>query len=119
MGSSQNGHQAWPVGEVQSQIMTQHCYLARWLTMDYPGRTFEPGFGKPFGTGQYEYVMLETHYNNPERLEGEKGAASYTFLWTNEEVDTEVGTLTLGDLQVEGWFLEPGKPLVKHATVCT
>ncbi|KAK3713043.1 hypothetical protein LTR37_008728 [Vermiconidia calcicola] len=83
------------------------------------GRTFEPGYGKPFGTGHYEYVMLETHYNNPEHLEGEKESAEYTFLWNDKPVDTEVGTLTLGDLQVEGWFLEPGKPLVKHSTVCT
>lgn len=83
------------------------------------GRTFEPGYGKPFGTGKYEYVMLETHYNNPEHLEGQTDSASYEFLWTDESVDTEVGTLTLGDLQVEGWFLEPGQPLVKHSTVCT
>ncbi len=83
------------------------------------GRTFEPGYGKPFGTGHYEYVMLETHYNNPEHLEAQKETASYTFLWNDKPVDTEIGTLTLGDLQVEGWFLEPGQPLVKHSTVCT
>ncbi|KAK5084858.1 hypothetical protein LTR70_007753 [Exophiala xenobiotica] len=83
------------------------------------GRTFEPGYGKPFGTEQYEYVMLETHYNNPERLEGVKDTASYTFIYTDKPVDTEIGTLTLGDLQVEGWFLEPGKLLVAHSTVCT
>lgn len=83
------------------------------------GRTFEPGYGKPFGTDHYEYVMLESHYNNPEHLEGEVASASYTFLWTDEAVDTEIGTLTLGDLQVEGWFLEPGQPSVKHSTVCT
>ena len=83
------------------------------------GRTFEPGYGKPFGTGHYEYVMLETHYNNPEHLEGQKDTASYTFLWNDKPVDTEIGTLTLGDLQVQGWFLEPGQPLVKHSTVCT
>lgn len=83
------------------------------------GRTFEPGYGKPFGTDHYEYVMLETHYNNPQLLEGVKDAASYTFLWNDKPVDTEIGTLTLGDLQVDGWFLEPGKPLVKHSTVCT
>lgn len=83
------------------------------------GRTFEPGYGKPFGSDLYEYVMLETHYNNPERLEGEKDSASYTFDWTDQPVTTEVGTLTLGDLQVEGWFLEPGKELVAHSTVCT
>ena len=83
------------------------------------GRTFEPGYGKPFGTGHYQYVMLETHYNNPELLEGQKDTTSYTFLWDDKPVDTEIGTLTLGDLQVEGWFLEPGQPLVKHSTVCT
>ncbi|KEF56290.1 uncharacterized protein A1O9_07871 [Exophiala aquamarina CBS 119918] len=83
------------------------------------GRTFEPGYGKPFGTEYYEYVMLETHYNNPEGLEGEKDTASYTFLYTDQPVDTEIGTLTLGDLQVEGWFLDPGQPLVAHSTVCT
>jgi hypothetical protein len=82
-------------------------------------RTFDPGYGKPFGTGHYEYVMLETHYNNPEHLEGQKDTASYTFLWNDKPVDTEIGTLTLGDLQVEGWFLEPGQSLVKHSTVCT
>lgn len=83
------------------------------------GRTFEPGYGKPFGTGHYEYVMLETHYNNPEHIEGQKDTTSYTFLWNDKPVHTEIGTLTLGDLQVEGWFLEPGKNLVKHSTVCT
>ncbi|EOO02029.1 putative dbh-like monooxygenase protein 1-like protein [Phaeoacremonium minimum UCRPA7] len=83
------------------------------------GRTFEPGFGKPFGEDYYEYVMFETHYNNPTGIEGEKDVASYTFLYTDEPVETEVGTLTLGDLQVDGWFLEPGKDLVAHSTVCT
>lgn len=83
------------------------------------GRTFEPGYGKPFGSDHYEYVMLETHYNNPEGLEGEKDAAAYTFLYTEDAVETEIGTLTLGDLQVEGWFLEPGKSIVSHSTICT
>ncbi|ETN38994.1 uncharacterized protein HMPREF1541_07036 [Cyphellophora europaea CBS 101466] len=83
------------------------------------GRTFEPGFGKPFGSDHYEYVMLETHYNNPEGLEGETDAAAYTFLYTEDPVETEIGTLTLGDLQVTGWFLEPGKEIVPHSTVCT
>ncbi|KAF2785661.1 iron reductase domain protein [Melanomma pulvis-pyrius CBS 109.77] len=83
------------------------------------GRTFEPGYGKPFGTDHYEYAMLETHYNNPQGIEGEKDTAAYTFLYTNDPVDTEIGTLTLGDLQVQGWFLEPGKPLVAHSTICT
>ncbi|KAK5045579.1 hypothetical protein LTR84_009197 [Exophiala bonariae] len=83
------------------------------------GRTFEPGYGKPFGTDHYEYVMLETHYNNPEGIEGAKDNSAYTFLYTEDPVETEIGTLTLGDLQVEGWFLEPGKPLVAHSTVCT
>ncbi|RYF31586.1 MAG: hypothetical protein EOO23_02095, partial [Comamonadaceae bacterium] len=52
-------------------------------------------------------------------MEGSKDAAAYTFVYTEEPVETEIGTLTLGDLQVEGWFLEPGKPLVGHSTVCT
>ncbi|KXT08222.1 hypothetical protein AC579_5568 [Pseudocercospora musae] len=82
-------------------------------------RTFEPGYGKPFGRDLYEYAMLETHYNNPEGLVGEKDTATYEFLYTNQQVDTEIGTLTLGDMQVEGWFLEPGKGLVAHSTVCT
>jgi hypothetical protein len=82
-------------------------------------KTFEPGFGKPFGEDLYEYAMLETHYNNPEGLVGEKDTAEYTFLWTDQQVATEVGTLTLGDIQVNGWFLEPGQPLVAHSTVCT
>ena len=83
------------------------------------GRTFEDGYGKPFGGELYEYVMFETHYNNPDHLDGEKDSASYTFSWSDKPVDTEVGTLTLGDLQTDGWFLEPGQPLVKHSTVCT
>ena len=83
------------------------------------GRTFESGYGKPFGEDHYEYVMLETHYNNPEGIEGEKDTASFTFLYTDEPVETEIGTLTLGDLQVSGWFLEPGQELVAHSTVCT
>ena len=83
------------------------------------GRTFESGYGKPFGSDYYEYVMFETHYNNPNLLEGVKDSASYTLLWNDKPVTTEIGTLTLGDLQVEGWFLEPGKQLVKHSTVCT
>jgi hypothetical protein len=83
------------------------------------GRTFEPGFGKPFGEEYYEYVMFETHYNNPAGLEGETAESSYTFLYTDEPVETEIGTLTLGDLQVDGWFLEPGQDLVAHSTVCT
>ncbi|KFA70674.1 hypothetical protein S40288_07370 [Stachybotrys chartarum IBT 40288] len=83
------------------------------------GRTFEPGYGKPFGEDYYEYVMFETHYNNPEGLEGETDAATFTFLYTDEPVETEIGTLTLGDLQVDGWFLEPGQELVAHSTVCT
>jgi hypothetical protein len=83
------------------------------------GRTFEPGYGKPFGSDSYEYVMFETHYNNPEGIEGERDVASYTFLHTDKPVETEIGTLTLGDLQVDGWFLEPGKELVAHSTTCT
>jgi hypothetical protein len=83
------------------------------------GRTFEPGFGKPFGSDLYEYAMLETHYNNPEGLEGVKDKAAYNFLYTDQKVENEVGTLTLGDLQVNGWFLEPGKEIVPHYTVCT
>jgi hypothetical protein len=83
------------------------------------GRTFEPGFGKPFGSELFEYAMLETHYNNPEGLEGVKDKAAYNFLYTDQKVENEVGTLTLGDLQVNGWFLEPGKEIVPHSTVCT
>lgn len=93
-------------------------FVAEWA----PGmsaRTFEPGYGKPFGEDSYEYVMLEIHYNNPEQLQNIKDTASFTFLWTDQQVDTEIGTLTLGDLQVEGWSLEPGKELVSHSTVCT
>ena len=63
--------------------------------------------------------MLETHYNNPDGLVGEKDAAKYEFLYSNNPVDTEIGTLTLGDLQVQGWFLEPGQKRVAHSTVCT
>ena len=83
------------------------------------GRTFEPGYGKPFGTGHYQYVMFETHYNNPDGLAGVKDTASYEFVYNNKPVDTEIGTLTLGDLQVEGWYLPPGKELVAHSTTCT
>lgn len=83
------------------------------------GRTFEPGYGKPFGSDSYEYVMLETHYNNPEGLEDQKSTAGYTFLYTDEQVATEVGTLTLGNLQVFGWTLEPGKKSVSRSTICT
>lgn len=83
------------------------------------GKTFETGYGKPFGTDHYEYVMFETHYNNPDLLVGEKDTASYTLLYDDKPVNTEVGTLTLGDLQVEGWALEPGKQLVAHSTICT
>lgn len=83
------------------------------------GKTFEPGYGKPFGSDSYEYVMLETHYNNPDGLQGEKSSAGYTFVYNDKKVDTEIGSLTLGDLQVKGWTLEPGKKLVSHSTVCT
>lgn len=83
------------------------------------GRTFEPGFGKPFGSDSFEYVMLETHYNNPEGLEDEKDSSGYTFLYNDKQVETEIGTLTLGDLQVTGWSLEPGKEIVARTTVCT
>ncbi|KAK0302606.1 hypothetical protein LTR82_017817 [Friedmanniomyces endolithicus] len=82
-------------------------------------RTFEDGYGKPFGSEYYEYAMLETHYNNPQGIAGQTDAASYTFLWTNQQVGVEIGTLTLGDMQVSGWFLEPGKPIVSHSTICT
>lgn len=60
-------------------------------------RTFEPGYGKPFGEEYYTYAMLETHYNNPEGIVGEKDTASYTFLWNDAPVSTEIGTLTLGE----------------------
>lgn len=83
------------------------------------GKTFEPGYGKPFGADSYEYVIFETHYNNPDAIEGEKSSAGYTFVYNDKPVDTEIGSLTLGDLQVEGWTLEPGKKLVSHHTVCT
>lgn len=83
------------------------------------GRTFESGYGKPFSSDLYEYVMLETHYNNPEGVEGERDAASYTFLYDDKPVEMEVGTLTLGDLEVRGWFLEPGKEITARSTVCT
>lgn len=83
------------------------------------GRTFDSGYGKPFGSNTYEYVMLETHYNNPKGLEGQKDAASYALLWDDKPVDTEIGTLTLGDLQVQGWFLEPKQELTARSTVCT
>jgi len=82
-------------------------------------RTFEPGYGKPFGSDLYEYVMFETHYNNPQGLIGEKDSASYTFVYNNATVPHEVGSLTLGDLQVSGWYIEPGKRLAAHSTVCT
>lgn len=83
------------------------------------GKTFEPGFGRPFGSDLYEYVMLETHYNNPDLVEDEKSAAGYTFAYSDKQVDTEIGSLTLGDIQVIGWTLEPGKKLVAHSTWCT
>jgi hypothetical protein len=62
------------------------------------GRTFEPSYSKPFGLDSYEYMMFETHYNNPEGIEGERDVASYTFLHTDKLVETEIGTLTLGNL---------------------
>lgn len=86
-----------------------------------PARTFQPGFGKSFGSDSYEYVMLETHYNNHDGLRDEESSIEYTFLYNNNEVTTEIGTLTLGDLQVGGstWSLEPSMDLVSHTTVCT
>lgn len=83
------------------------------------GRTFEPGFGKPFGSDSFEYVMLEIHYNNPKGLEDEKDSSGYTFLYNDKQVETEIGSLTLGDIQVTGWSLEPGKDIVARTTVCT
>jgi hypothetical protein len=83
------------------------------------GKTYEPGYGKPFGSDYYEYVMFEVHYNNPKGLEGVKDTAQYDLIYTEKPVDVEIGSLTLGDLQVSGWFLEPGKELVAHSTVCT
>jgi len=83
------------------------------------GKTYEDGYGKPFGSDYYEYVMFETHYNNPEGLEGKSDRATYDLIYTERPVDVEIGSLTLGDLQVEGWFLEPGKELVAHSTTCT
>lgn len=83
------------------------------------GRTFEKGYGKPFGSDLYEYVMFETHYNNPDGIEGSKDKAAYNLKWTDQKVENEIGTLTLGDLQVQGWFIEPGKELAPHSTVCT
>jgi hypothetical protein len=83
------------------------------------GKTYEDGYGKPFGSDYYEYVMFETHYNNPKGLEGKKDTATYDLIYTEKPVDVEIGSLTLGDLQVEGWFLEPGKELVAHSTTCT
>ncbi|KAK3669138.1 hypothetical protein LTR78_010983 [Recurvomyces mirabilis] len=82
-------------------------------------RTFEDGFGKPFGADLYQYAMLETHYNNPGGTANQTDAASYEFIYTDSPVATEIGTLTLGDMQVNGWFMDPGKPLVAHSTICT
>ena len=83
------------------------------------GKTYESGYGKPFGSDYYEYVMFEVHYNNPKGIEGTKDIAAYDLVYTEKPVDVEIGSLTLGDLQVAGWFLEPGKELVAHSTVCT
>jgi len=83
------------------------------------GKTYEAGYGKPFGSDYYEYVMFEVHYNNPKGIEGTKDIATYDLVYTEKPVDVEIGSLTLGDLQVSGWFLEPGKELVAHSTVCT
>lgn len=93
-------------------------FLTEWAP-GMAGRTFEPGFGKPFGSDSYEYVMLETHYNNPSAVNGEKDSSGYTFFYTDQQVDTEIGTLTLGDVQVTGWSLEPGKDIVARTTICT
>ncbi|CAG9997271.1 unnamed protein product [Clonostachys byssicola] len=82
------------------------------------GRTFEPGYGKPFGEDYYEYVMLETHYNNPDLIDGQKDAASFSFIYTDQPVKTEVGSLTLGDVG-NRFTLEPGKELVAVSRVCT
>ncbi|VUC20327.1 unnamed protein product [Clonostachys rosea] len=81
-------------------------------------RTFEPGYGKPFGEEYYEYVMLETHYNNPDGIDGEKSAATFGLIYTDEPVETEVGTLTLGNVG-NNFSLEPGKKSVPVTTVCT
>ncbi len=92
-------------------------FVAEWAP-GMTGRTFEPGFGKPFGSDSYEYVMLETHYNNPEGLEGQTDSSGYTFLYNDQPVETEIGTLTLGDIEVTGWTLEPGRDLVSRSSVC-
>ncbi|KAJ4148154.1 hypothetical protein LMH87_002636 [Akanthomyces muscarius] len=93
-------------------------FVAGWAP-GMSGRTLEPGYGKPFGADSFEYVMFETHYNNPDALEGEKGSAEFTFTYNDKQVDTEVGTMTLGDLQLSGLTLEPGKKVVSHSTVCS
>ena len=93
-------------------------FLTEWAP-SMVGRTFEDGYGKPFGEDLYEYVMLETHYNNPQGLKGETDNGSFTFLYTEEQVEHEIGTLTLGDLQVAAWTLEPGHELISHSSVCT
>jgi hypothetical protein len=93
-------------------------FVSEWAPgMD--ARTFKPGYGKPFGSDSYEYVMLETHFNNPEGLEGQKGAPGYKLLYSDEPVENEIGSLTLGQAQVTGWELEPGKKLVSRTNVCT
>ncbi|SMR62701.1 unnamed protein product [Zymoseptoria tritici ST99CH_3D1] len=83
------------------------------------GRTFEPGFGKPFGEDLYQYAMLEVHYNNPDLIDGVKDTTGYSFSWTDQQVETEIGSLTTGALQGDGWFLDPGKELVTISRVCT
>ena len=93
-------------------------FLTEWAP-GMSGRTFEDGYGKPFGSDSYEYVMLETHYNNPDGIEGETDSSGYTFVYDDKQVETEIGTLTLGDIQVTGWYLEPGKEIVSRSTVCT
>jgi hypothetical protein len=60
-------------------------------------RVYPSRFGKPLGQDKFQYLVLENHYNNPDRLPKQVDSGSgFRLTMTKNLREVDIGMLTLG-----------------------
>jgi hypothetical protein len=89
-----------------------------WATGEGP-MAFADNLGTPFGgVNGFQSFILETHYNNPDRVPGVVDSSGIRFYYTTQQREFDVGILPLGDplFNLNGLSIPSG--LSSHAFRC-
>ena len=68
---------------------------------------FPNGVAYPIGGRGEQYIVLETHYDNPNTIEGMVDNSGLEFFYSHEAPEKRAGLLTLGQLSSSSLIIPP------------